>query len=161
MTASGWNWALAIVGTLASLAGFVFSWLAWKQAKLAKIAAEEATKAANTRNTAHEFSKLAADAKELLSAVQEERSERAISAANNLVHELQIASSRRKQYLPPKPGLESALRNLRYISRSLSTRGLPADRLDLGDLIDLCLDIHQSVCKIAGVVDAEIEGAGR
>ena len=42
MTASAWNWILAIVGTLASIAGVVFSWKAWVQASGAKKAAEEA-----------------------------------------------------------------------------------------------------------------------
>ena len=39
MSSIAWSWALAITGTLASLAGVVFSWMAWVQAGRAKDAA--------------------------------------------------------------------------------------------------------------------------
>ena len=91
MSAGAWNWVLAIVGTVASIAGVVFSWMAWLQAKGAKQAAEEATRTVRIRETADEFQRLAADAKDLLAAVQAREKERAIESANNLGHLLMTA----------------------------------------------------------------------
>jgi type VI protein secretion system component VasK len=76
MTASAWNWLLAISGTVASLAGVVFSCLAWVQAKGAKQAAEEAVRTVRVRDTADEFLQLSADAKALLEAVQAKEKDR-------------------------------------------------------------------------------------
>jgi phosphoribosyl-ATP pyrophosphohydrolase len=100
MTASVWNWILAIVGTVASIAGVVFSCMAWVKAKGAKKAANEAVRSVKSKDTAHEFAKLAADAKELLAAVQDQRADRAIGAVNDLVHLLSVALSRRDEFLP-------------------------------------------------------------
>jgi len=82
MTASAWNWILAIVGSVASIAGVVFSWMAWVQASGAKKAAEEEADAVRTRETANEFLRLAADANGLVASVQARDRERAIGATD-------------------------------------------------------------------------------
>jgi len=94
MTGSDWNWLLAIAGTVASIAGVVFSWMAWVQATKAKDAAREAAAAVRKRNAAQEFLRLAGDAKEFLSAVQQGRTENAISTANGLLHGLSMIPHR-------------------------------------------------------------------
>jgi len=149
---------LTIVGTVASIAGVVFSWRAWRQAKAAKEAAIDAAAAARTQETAHEFSKLAADAKELLSAVQDGRTERAIAAANELVHVLTIARSRRSAYLPANTELELRIKNLRLVSNDLSASGFPVDPKEISSLIRRCEQIHATVCEVAGYVEREMEG---
>lgn len=85
MTSNTWSWSLAIVGTLASVAGVVFSWLASVQASRAETAASDAANAVRTRNLAHSFSKWAVDARDLLRAVREPNFENAQRAAIELL----------------------------------------------------------------------------
>jgi hypothetical protein len=157
MTASDWNWLLAIVGTLASVAGVVFSWLAWVQAKGAKKAAEEACNAVRAKDTAHEFARLATDAKDLLAAVQGRQRDKAIAAADDLTHLLIIALERRASYLPERFQAEICIRNLQSISRSLGTEGFPEEQGKKRQLLDRCHQIHRSLCGIAGVVERNAE----
>lgn len=157
MSASDWNWALAIVGTAASLAGVVFSWMAWVQAKGAKLAAEEATDAVKARDTAHEFAKLATDAKDLLAAVQSKEKDRAIEAADDLTHLLVIAVERRASYLPQDFNAPLCIKNLQSISQSLGTEGLVDEPRKRRMLLDRCHQIHKSLCGIAGAVERHTE----
>jgi hypothetical protein len=157
MTASAWNWLLAIVGTAGSIAGVVFSCMAWVQAKGAKRAAEEASDAVKARDTAHEFTKLATDAKELLEAVQSKQTDRAIAAADDLTHLLAIAVARRASYLPNDFEDELCIRNLQSISRSLGTEGFSNEPRKQGKLLERCHQIHRSLCGIAGVVERHTE----
>jgi hypothetical protein len=157
MTASDWNWLLAISGTVASLVGVVFSWMAWWQARGAKKAAEEASDAVKARDTAHEFSKLATDAKELLSAVQGEHADRAVIAADELTHLLAIAVARRASYLPKDFDAQLCISNLQRISKSLGAEGFPGEPRKKGQLLDRCHQIHRSLCGIAGVVERHTE----
>jgi hypothetical protein len=85
MGSTTWGWLLAIVGTLASIAGVVFSVLAWLQAGKAKEAAREAAEAVRVRNLSHDFFRWSADARELLRAVRELRFENAQRAATDLL----------------------------------------------------------------------------
>ncbi len=149
---------IGIVGTLASLVGLGFSWRAWVQAKGARAAAIEATEAARTQEAAHELSGLAVDAKELLSAVQDGRKERAIALANDLAHTLSIAVSRRSSYIPVTPELEQRLKNLRAVSNDLAANGFPTDQKELSLLIRRCEQIHAKVCEVAGIVERRTEG---
>jgi hypothetical protein len=157
MTASAWNWFLAISGTIASFVGVVFSWMAWVQAKGAKKAAEEASNAVKARDTAHEFTKLASDAKELLTAVQGRQKDRAIAAADDLTHLLIIAFERRASYLPEGFKAELCIRNLQSISKSLGTEGFPEEPGKIKQLFERCHQIHKSLCGIAGVVERYTE----
>ena len=157
MTAVFWNWALAIIGTLASIAGVVFSWLAWRQAKGAKRAAEDATNAVKSKDTAHEFNKLATDAKDLLAAVQERQKDRAIAAADDLTHLLVIAVERRASYLPKDFQAGLCIKNLQSISKSLGTEGFVDAPDKRRKLLDRCHQIHRSLCGIAGTVERHTE----
>jgi hypothetical protein len=158
MTASAWNWILAIVGTVASIAGVVFSWMAWVQAKGAKRAAEEATRAVRIRETADEFSRLAVDAKNLLAAVQAKEREKAIEAANNLAHSLMIAGSHRADYLPEGDSRQLCLENLRTIRTELASDGFPDAPRKMVRMLDRCHQIHESLCGISGSVQRKTEG---
>jgi hypothetical protein len=157
MTAGDWNWLLAISGTIASIAGVVFSWMAWVQAKGAKKAAEEARNAVKAKDTSHEFAKLAADAKDLLAAVQGRQKDKAIAAADDLTHLLLIALERRASYLPKGFRAELCIRNLQSISKSLGTEDFPDEPSKKGQLLDRCHQIHRSLCGVAGVVERNTE----
>jgi hypothetical protein len=157
MSPSDWNWLLAIAGTVASIAGVVFSCMAWVQAKGAKEAAEEARNAVKTRDTAHEFTKLATDAKDLLAAVQGRQRDKAIAAADDLTHLLIIALERRASYLPEGFKAEVCIRNLQSISMSLGTDDFPDEPSKKRQLLDRCHQIHRSLCGIAGVVERSAE----
>ncbi|WP_420237979.1 hypothetical protein ACOBR2_20705 [Telmatobacter bradus] len=154
MTVSDW---ISIVGTVASIIGLIVSWFAWRQAKGAKKAAEEASSAVKARDTAHEFSKLATDAKDLLAAVQGEQKELAIAAANDLTHLLAIAVSRRASYLPQEFDPDLYISNLQRISRSIGSEGFADDLRKKNQLLDRCHQIHRSLCGIAGVVERYTE----
>jgi hypothetical protein len=157
MSASAWNWLLTIAGTIASVVGVAFSWMAWVQAKGAKKAAEEASNAVKTRDTSHEFTKLATDAKELLTAVHGEQKDRAIAAADDLTHLLVIAVERRASYLPKDFEAQLCIRNLQSISKSLGTEDFPDEPRKKRQLLDRCHQIHRSLCGIAGVVERHTE----
>jgi hypothetical protein len=158
MTAFAWNWILAIIGTVASVAGVVFSCMAWVQAKGAMRAAEMAAHAARARDTTHEFTKLAADAKELLTAVQERRLDRAVEAANDLAHSLTVAISRRTSYLPEDVELENTVKHLQAVSAYLSSKGFPEDLQEIAKLTRRCQQVHQDMCEVQGVLERSVEG---
>lgn len=157
MTASAWNWFLAITGTSASWAGVVFSWMAWVQAKGAKRAAEEASTSVRVRNTAHEFTELAADSKELLAAVREGQSQKAVKAATDLVHDLLILKGRRARYLSKKSmeKIGTIVDVLNLVCDAMEKVGLPEDQRMIA--IQRCQQIHQRVCEIAGTIDKRAE----
>lgn len=159
MTASNWNWALAIVGTIGSVVGVVFSCMAWVQAKGARQAAEEAANTVRVRETADEFLRLAADAKDLIAAVQARDREEAIKAANNLVHLLMIAGQHRASYLPDNFPAELCVENLRKVSTSLASEGFPESPQKIGKLLRSCHQIHEALCGISGSVQRRTEGA--
>jgi hypothetical protein len=158
MSASTWNWLLTIVGTLASVAGIIFSCLAWVQAKGAKKAAEEAAKMVRGRETAGEFLRLAADAKGLLAAVQAKKRDKAIEAANNLAHLLMIAGFHRSDFLPDDFPRELCLENLRKIRTSIASNGFPEAPQKMAGLLDRCYQIHESLCGVSGSVQRRTEG---
>lgn len=157
MSATTWNWLLASVGTVASVAGVVFSVLAWVQAKGAKAAAEEARNIVKTRDTAHELVELAGDAKELLAAVRDGQSQKAVKAATDLVHDLSILKGRRSNYLPPESlkEIDEVVGALNLVRNTLEKVEFPAgQRLSA---IRNCQRIHQRVCEIAGSVEYQAE----
>lgn len=159
MTASAWNWFLAISGTVASMAGVVFSLMAWVQAKGAKKAAEEAANTVRARETEYEFSRLALDARELLAAVQGRQKEKAIEAANHLSHLLMIAGGHRAAFLPEGFSTELCVENLRKISNSLASEGFSEAPQKMVKLLNRCHQIHEELCGISGSVQSRTEGA--
>jgi hypothetical protein len=146
-------------GTVASIAGVVFSWMAWIQAKGAKQAAEEAAKTVRMRETADEFLRLAADAKGLVASVQARDTERAIEAANNLAHLLMIAGSHRASYLPEGFSLDLCVENLRRVGTTIASEGFPEAPQKMAKLLRRCHQIHESLCGISGSVQNRTEGA--
>jgi hypothetical protein len=159
MTAAAWNWSLTIAGTIASVAGVVFSWMAWVQAKGAKLAAQEAAKSVRMRETADEFLRLAADAKGLVASVQGRDTNRAIEAANNLAHLLMISRSHRATYLPESFSPELCVENLRKVSTMLASEGIPEAPQKMAKLLHRCHQIHESLCGISGSAQNRTEGA--
>jgi hypothetical protein len=159
MTASAWNWLLTISGTVASLAGVVFSWMAWVQAKGAKKAAEEAARTVRARETEYEFSRLADDARDLLAAVEGRQQEKAIEAADHLAHLLIIAGGHRAAFLPESFSTELCVGNLRKVSTSLASEGFPEVPLKMEKLLKRCHQIHEELCGVAGSAQSRTEGA--
>jgi hypothetical protein len=161
MTAGAWNWLLAISGTVASIAGVVFSLMAWVQAKGAKKAAEDASRTVRIRETADEFLRLAADAKDLMAAVQARERDKAIVAANNLAHLLLIAGHHRASTLPEGFSCELCVENLRKVSTLLASEGFPVVPQKMAKLLRRCHQIHVSLCGISGSAQSWTEGARR
>lgn len=159
MTASDWNWLLTITGTVASIAGVIFSWMAWVQAKGAKKAAEEAANTVRAREAEYEFSRLADDAKELLAAVQGRQREKAIEAANHLSHLLIIAGGHRSAYLPEGFSTELCVENLRRVSIALASEGFSEVPQKMEKLLKRCHQVHEDLCGISGSVQSRTEGA--
>lgn len=158
MSAAALNWVLAIVGTLASIAGVVFSWLAWVQAEKAKDAAREAAAAVRIRNVAQEVLKLAGDAKEFLSAAQQGRTENAISAANSLVHGLSIVRARGIADSADADTLRLCVREITVVAIRLTVDGIPPDASKQEELVVACHSIHRTVCDLAGRIERQSEG---
>jgi hypothetical protein len=131
--------------------------MAWVQAKGAKKAAEEASNAVRARDTAHEFMKLASDAKDLLAAVQGRQKDTAIAAADDLTHLLTTAVARRASYLPGDFNAQLCIRNLQSISMSLGTEGFAEEPRKKKQLLDRCHQIHKALCGIAGSVERNTE----
>jgi hypothetical protein len=159
MSANDWNWLLAIVGTVASIAGVIFSGLAWVQAKGAKKAAEEAVRTVRAKETVHDFSKMAADSKGLLEAVQTRQKEKAIIAATDLIHLLLFARDRRASYLPRGFNRHLSVEHLQIISNALASGGFPEDTPRIQKLLERCHEIHNSLCGIAATADRNSEEA--
>jgi len=159
MTLGAWNWLLAIAGTIASIAGVVFSWLAWVQATKAKDAAREATDAVRKRNTSQEVLRLAGDAKEFLAAVQQSRTENAISTANNLVHALSMIRTRSITRASDVGMLKACESEIIRVIVGLNADGVPTDQSNFADLLDRCHTIHRTICELAGRMERLSEGA--
>jgi hypothetical protein len=157
MTASTWNWLLTIAGTIASIAGVVFSWMAWGQAKGAKKAAEEAATTVRTREAADEFLRLAEDAKCLLASAQAGETNRVIEAANNLAHLLMIAGNHRAPFLPEGFSCDLTVENLRKVSTVLASEGFPEASQEKAKLMKRCHQIHESLCGISGAIQRRTE----
>ena len=157
MSSIAWSWALAITGTLASLAGVVFSWMAWVQAGRAKDAAQEARDLVKKRDVSHELTALAGDARELLTAVRELQDQKAANIAIDLVHELSIMKGRRAEQLPPRSGeeIDTMIRALNLVLRALEKPEVPDfDRISI---VKSCQKIHRRVCEIAGSAERNAE----
>ena len=161
MTAGAWNWLLAIVGTVASTTGLVFSWMAWRQAIGARQAAEEASRAVRLREAADEFARLAVDAKDLLAAANSREVEKSITAATNLRHRLMAASRHRASYLPEGFSSDLCVENLRKVSVTLASEGFPTSSQKMTKLLERCHQIHESLCGISGAVESQTEEAER
>ena len=157
MTAIALNWLLTIIGTVASIAGFILSWMAWTQAKGAKLAAEEASRLVRTREAAYDFSRMAADAKGLLEAIQTRQREKAVVLATDLTHLLLLARDRRALYIPQGIMFDLCLDNLRRIGTRLATEGFPESNQKLDKLFTQCHQIHNTLCGVAAKVERRSE----
>ncbi len=158
MSSTAWNWLLAIVGTVASIAGVVFSWLAWVQAGKAKDAAREAADAVRTRNLSHDFSRWSVIARELLQAVREMHLENAQRAATDLLGVL----AHNKGWQAGLKGEASAvkvdevIRLLALVNTYLTERAVFEGKRS--KIAEHCQIIFRRLNEISGTFDAEVEG---
>lgn len=158
MTAIAWNWLLAIVGTLASVAGVVFSAMAWRQATKAKDAAREAADGIHKRNTAQEALRLAGEAKAFLAAVQQNRAENASSTGTSLVHLLAMFRARSITRSADVDVLGNCESEIIKVIVGLNADGIPVDQSNFSDLLDRCHAIHRTICEMAGRMERLSEG---
>ena len=157
MTPTNWSWLLAIVGSLASIAGVVFSWLAWVQAAAAKDAAREAANAARIRNLSQNFSRWSADAQDLLQAVRGLRFENAQRAATDL---LGVLAHNRGWQTGLRRGdaaseLDEVIRVLTLVNTYLTERAVFEGKQV--KIAEHCQVIFRRLNEISGSFDAEVE----
>lgn len=153
MSSSALNWFLAIIGTVASVAGVVFSWMAWVQAKKAKDAAREASDAVRRRETAYELSRLARDAKDFLESIQQRRKEIAIHASNNLAHALSTIRLWKISLPADADKLKLCVKDIEGIAIQLRVEGIPEELSGFEGLLVRCHDIHRVVCEMASMLE--------
>jgi hypothetical protein len=157
MSSTAWSWFLAIVGTLASIAGVVFSWMAWVQAGKAKDAAREAADAVRIRNLSHDFSRWSTNAQELLQAVRELRFENAQRAATDL---LGVLAHNKGWQSGLKHGVSVAevdeiIRLLNLVNTYLTERTVFEGKQT--KIAEHCQVIFRRLNEISGSFDAEVE----
>ena len=157
MGSTTWGWLLAIVGTLASVAGVVFSCMAWMQASKARDAAMDAADAVRVRNLSQDFSRWSNDARELLWAVRELRFENAQRAATDLLGAL----AHNKGW---QSGLrrESSVREVEEIVRLLTLVNTYMTEGSVfvakqARLVVHCQAIYLKLNELSGNLDAESE----
>jgi len=157
MTASAWNWLLTIAGTVASIAGVVFSWLAWVQAGKAKEAAREAADVVRARILSHEFSRWSVDARELLLAVRELRFENAQRAATDLLgvlaHNRGWQAGLKREASAVK--VDEVIRLLNLVNTYLTERVVFEG--EQAKIAEHCQVIFRRLNEISGSFDAEVE----
>jgi hypothetical protein len=157
MTPGAWNWLLTIVGTIASIAGVVFSWMAWVQAAKAKEAAREAADAVRTRNLSHDFSRWSRNAQELLQAVRELRFENAQRAATDLLgvlaHNKGWQTGFRKAVSFAE--VDEVIRLLNLVNTYLAERTVFEGKQ--AKIAEHCQVIFRRLNEISGSFDAEVE----
>jgi hypothetical protein len=157
MNSTAWSWLLAIVGTVASLAGVVFSLLAWVQAAKAKEAAREAADAVRMRNFSHDFSRWSKNAQELLQAVRELRFENAQRAATDLLgvlaHNKGWQAGLNREVFAVK--LDELIRLLTLVNTYLTER--PVFEGKQAKIAEHCQMIFRRLNEMSGSFDAEVE----
>jgi hypothetical protein len=157
MSSTAWSWLLAIVGTLASIAGVVFSVLAWVQAGKAKEAAKEAGDAVRTRNLSHDFSRWSVIARELLQAVRELHLENAQRAATDLLgvlaHNKGWQAGLKREASAVK--VDEVIRLLTLVNTYLTERAVFEGKQ--AKIAEHCQLVFRRLNEISGSFDAEVE----
>lgn len=157
MNGIDWSWWLTIVGTVASIAGVVFSWMAWWQAKGAKTAAEEAAMNVRRRDRAYEVSQLARDAKDFVESIHSKREEVSVHVANRLMGALSAFRTRATESTAESRKISNCVKLLEGAAIRLKVDGIPAGGPSLESLLSTCHDIHQTACEIAGLLERRSE----
>jgi hypothetical protein len=157
MTASAWNWLLTISGTLASIAGVVFSCMAWVQAKGAREAAREAAHAVRTRSLSHSFLQWSVDARELLQSVRELRFDSAQRSATDLLGVLAHNKGWRAGLRSDQSvtGLNEVIRLVDLVNQFLSDREVFEG--NQAEIVRHCEVIFRKLKEASGKLDAAME----
>jgi hypothetical protein len=159
MSANDWNWWLAIVGTVASIAGVVFSILAWVQAGRAKRAAQEAASAVRLRNLSHDYLGWSRDAQELLRAVRELHFEQAQRSATDLLGNL--SHNRGWQAGLHREGaagqIDKIIRLLSFVDAYLTEQAVFESKQV--EILRQCREIFRRLNEMSGSFDAEVENS--
>jgi hypothetical protein len=157
MSSTAWNWLLAIVGTVASIAGVVFSWMAWVQAAKAKEAAREAAVGVRVRNLSHSFSQWSVDARELLQSVRDLRFENAQRAATDLLGVLAHNKGWRVGLRDEAPmaGINEVIRLVGLVNEFLADRAVFEGNQT--EIMRHCEVIFRKLKEASGKLDAALE----
>ncbi len=157
MGSTTWGWILAIIGTVASIAGVVFSWMAWVQAAKAKYAAREAAEAVRVRNLSHDFSRWSANAQELLQAVRDLRFGNAQRAATDLLgvlaHNRGWQSGLERNVYAAR--LDEVIRLLKLVNTYLTEKAVFEGKQV--KIAEHCQAIFHKLNEISGAFDVELE----
>jgi len=157
MSSITWGWLLAIVGTITSVGGLVFSWMAWVQAAKAKEAAREAADAVRTRNLSHEFSRWSVIARELLGAVRELHLENAQRSATELLgvlaHNKGWQAGLKREAVASE--LDEVIRLLTLVNTYLTEAAVFEGKQE--KIAGHCQAIFRRLNEISGSFDAEVE----
>ena len=157
MSSTAWAWLLAIIGTVASVGGVVFSWLAWVQASGAREAAREAAAGVRGRNLSLRFSEWSADARELLQAVRDLQFETAQRSATDLLGVLAHNKGWQSglQNDAPAAGLQEVIRLVGLVNEYLAERAVfEGNRTEI---VRHCEIIFRKLKEASGKVDAAME----
>ena len=157
MSSTAWSWLLAIVGTLASVAGVVFSWLAWIEAGKAKNAAREAANAVRVRNLAHSVSRWAVDARDLLKFVRDMEFSSAQRAAITLLGDLSHNKGWQTglKHEASAAEVEEVVRLLTLVNTYMTEKAVFEVRQTT--LAEDCQVIYRRLSELAGTLDARAE----
>jgi hypothetical protein len=129
--------------------------MAWSEAEKAKKAANEAADAVRTRGLAHDFSRWAVDARDLLRAVRDLEFGSAQRAAINLFGELahnrgwQVALQREEH------AVEEVVRLLNLVNTYLADKAVFKDKQH--GLAEDCQTIYRKLNELAGSLEAQAE----
>ncbi|MGH9600682.1 MAG: hypothetical protein ACRD27_12520 [Terracidiphilus sp.] len=157
MSSTAWSWLLAIVGTLTSIAGVVFSVLAWVQAKGARKAAQEAAAAVRVRNLSHSFTQWSVDARELLQSVRDLRFESAQRSATDLLGVLAHNKGWQAELRndAPATGLNEVIRLVGLVNEFLAERTVFEGNQT--EIVRHCEAIFRKLREASGKLDAAME----
>jgi len=153
-----------VVGDSASIVGLVLTIFALIYAKSARDAARQARIAVRKANASEIMSKIGDTATLLQACVETDQVHEAIVRARDLISELSRYKLRYDRFLdgPSKARLDTARDQVSVISRSLSTRGVPAGPEQKNRLLRICHDdiasvLNEESAKIVAVVEKEEE----
>jgi hypothetical protein len=157
MSSTALGWLLATVGTIASVGGLVFSWMAWIQAAKAKDAAREAANAVRTRNLSHDFSQWSVIARELLGAVRELHLENAQRAATELLgvlaHNKGWQAGLKREAVVAE--VDEVIRLLTLVNTYLTEKAVFEGKQ--AKIAEHCQAVFRRLNEISGSFDAEVE----
>lgn len=151
-----WN----AIGTLATIAGLIFSVLAWLRAKDAKKAADDAQKAVRQGNAAEDLQRLAMEARELLHFVENDQFNAARIRSGDLILHITHARHRWKVFLleENRNQLAEAGKKAGLVTRALSVVDEEIEPHNRTKLVNACRELVSRLAAECGNIQSDIDG---